>query len=270
MSKRFDKLRVPTDGDFKLSKRDPRDDLGLDREDCESHLEENRERMAELHEKLWASRAYGLLVVLQGMDTCGKDGTVRHVLTGLNPQGCTVTSFKIPTAREADHDYLWRVHSAVPGRGDIGVFNRSHYEDVIVTRVLGTVSKKDAERRFEEINAFEKQLVNDRIIVLKFFLNISRAEQKERLEARLEDPRKNWKFSEHDLEARAKWDDYQGYYQDMLRACSTKHAPWYVIPADRKWVRNIIVSQVIADTLASLKMSWPKPEVDLSKVKIPD
>lgn len=269
MAKWTDKLRVPHKGAVKLSKYDTRDDLGFGRDEAEAKSDENRERMATLHELLWASRQYGLLIVLQGMDTCGKDGTVRHVLTGLNPQGCNVTSFKVPTDEEASHDYLWRIHKAVPPRGAIGVFNRSHYEDVLVTRVLKQIDKKRAERRFAEINAFESELVDNGIIVLKFFLHISRAEQKERLEARLEDPRKNWKFSEHDLEARAKWKDYQGYYEDMLEACSTKAAPWYVVPADRKWVRNLVVSQVISDTLAGLRMQWPKPEVDLSKIKIP-
>lgn len=270
MAKWTDKLRVGTNGKLDLSSLATNDDLGFDRDSGATRLEENRERMETLHELLWASRAHGLLIVLQGMDTCGKDGTVRSVLSGLNPQGCNVTSFKVPTDEEAAHDYLWRVHRAVPPRGAIGVFNRSHYEEVLVTRIQGTVNKKLAKQRFAEINAFEQQLVANGIVVLKFFLHISRAEQKERLQARLEDPRKNWKFSTHDLEARAHWDDYQRYYQDMLRACSTPHAPWYVIPADRKWVRNIAVSQIIADTLGRLKMEWPKPEIDLTRVKIPD
>ncbi len=267
--KSIDDLRVRAGGKVRLSKYDPNDDLGWDRDEAEEQLKKNCSRMAELHDLLYASDSHGLLVVLQGMDTCGKDGTVRHVLTGLNPQGCKVRPFKQPNSTELDHDYLWRVHHVVPARGEIGVFNRSHYEDVLVTRVLGLVSDKVAERRFEHINGWERYLTDNNIVVLKLFLNISKDEQRERLQARLDDPAKNWKFSESDLEARAKWKDYQDAYADLLAACSTKHAPWYVVPANRKWVRNLVVSELIVETLKSLKLKYPKPKLDVSKIVIP-
>lgn len=270
MGKRsVDDLRVRAGDKVRLSKYDPNDDLGWDRKDAEEQLAKNCTRMAELHDLLFAADSHGLLVVLQGMDTCGKDGTVRHVLTGLNPQGCKVRPFKQPTSTELDHDYLWRVHHVVPARGEIGVFNRSHYEDVLVTRVLGLVSDKVAERRFQHINDWERYLTDNNIVVLKLFLNISKDEQRERLQARLDDPAKNWKFSESDLEARAKWNDYQEAYADLLSACSTKHAPWYVVPANRKWVRNLVVSELIVDTLKGLKLKYPKPKLDVSKIVIP-
>lgn len=264
-----DDLRVTPGSKVKLSKYDPNDDLSWDRESAEPRLQKNRDEMAELHDLLYAADKYGLLVVLQGMDTCGKDGTVRHVLTGLNPQGCKVTSFKVPSTTEADHDYLWRVHEAVPARGEIGVFNRSHYEEVLVTRVIGTVSAELAEKRFRQINAFERHLVENDIKILKFFLHISRDEQRERLRARIDDPRKNWKFSEMDLEVRSQWDAYQKAYGDLLGACSTADAPWYIVPANRKWVRNLVVSELIVETLRGLKMKWPKPKIDLSKIAVP-
>lgn len=271
MSKRsfMKDLRVEPGSRVKLSHYDANDDLGWDRDDADPVLDENRQEMARLHDLLWAAGSHGLLVVLQGMDTCGKDGTVRHVMTGLNPQGCNVTSFKVPSPLEASHDYLWRVHRAAPARGTVGVFNRSHYEDVLVTRVLDLIDDDTAKTRYRQINDFERYLVENKIIVLKFFLHISRDEQRQRLEARLTDKTKNWKFSEHDLEARARWDEYQAVYGDMLGVCSTKQAPWYIVPANRKWLRNLVVSQVIAQTLRGLGMKWPKPQIDLSKVKIP-
>ncbi len=270
MGKRsIDSLRVRPGERVNLKKYDPNDDMGWDRDDADRQLEKNRGRMAELHDLLYAADSHGLLIVLQGMDTCGKDGTVRHVLTGLNPQGCKVHAFKVPSSTEADHDYLWRVHQVVPARGEISVFNRSHYEEVLVTRIIGTVSKKLAERRFAQINAWEDYLTENNVRLLKLFLHISKDEQRERLQARLDDPSKNWKFSESDLQARAKWNDYQDAYADLLSACSTKQAPWYIVPANRKWVRNLVASELIVDTLKSLGLKYPKPKIDLSKVVIP-
>ncbi len=267
--KSVDALRIRPGDTVRLSKYDPNDDMGWDRDAADLRTRQNRVRMAELHDLLFAANSHALLVVLQGMDTCGKDGTVRHVLTGLNPQGCRVRPFKQPTSTELDHDYLWRIHQALPARGEIGVFNRSHYEDVLVTRVLGLVSDKVAEERFEQINAWERYLTENNVVVLKLFLHISKDEQRERLQARLDDPSKNWKFSESDLEARAKWNDYQAAYADLLAACSTKQAPWYVVPANRKWVRNLVVSELIVDVLRSLKLKYPKPKLDVSKIVIP-
>jgi PPK2 family polyphosphate:nucleotide phosphotransferase len=271
MSKRsfMKDLRIEPGAKVKLSKYDANDDLGWDKDKAEACVDENRDQMAELHDLLWASGSHALLIVLQGMDTCGKDGTVRHVMTGLNPQGCNVTSFKAPSPLEMSHDYLWRVHNAVPARGSIGVFNRSHYEDVLVTRVTGLIKDSEAKHRYEQINAFEQYLSENNVRVLKFFLHISRDEQRERLQARLTDRRKNWKFSESDLEARANWDEYQDVYGDMLGACSTTSSPWYIVPANRKWLRNLVVSQIVAQTMGAFDMKWPKPKVDLSKVKIP-
>jgi PPK2 family polyphosphate:nucleotide phosphotransferase len=267
--KSLERLRVRPGDTVRLADHDPSDALGWDRDAADLRLDKNRTRMAELHDLLYADNNHALLIVLQGMDTCGKDGTVRHVLTGLDPQGCKVHPFKVPSSTEADHDYLWRVHQAVPARGEIGVFNRSHYEDVLVTRVQGTVGKKLAARRFQQINDWERHLTENDVLILKLFLHISRDEQRERLQARLDDPSKNWKFSEHDLEARARWDDYQDAYADLLMACSTDHAPWYIVPANRKWVRNLVVSELIVETLASLKMTYPRPKLDRSKVVIP-
>lgn len=271
MTKKFEKhLRVSPGAEVDLNDHDPDETLGWEREDAEERLALNRNRMAELHDVLYAANSHALLVVLQGMDTCGKDGTVRHVLTGLNPQGCKVTSFKVPSSTEAAHDYLWRVHAAVPARGEIGVFNRSHYEEVLITRVLGTVDKDLARDRFAQINVFEEYLVENKVVILKLFLHISRKEQRDRLQARLDDRRKNWKFSEHDIEARRRWGDYQKAYADLLGACSTKHAPWYIVPANRKWMRNLVASELLVQTLKSLKLRYPKPRVDLSKVVIPE
>jgi PPK2 family polyphosphate:nucleotide phosphotransferase len=263
-----DRLIVKPGSAVRLRDHDPADTLGLDKSKAEDELEDLRTRLGELHQLLWAENKRALLVVLQGMDTSGKDGTVRHVMTGVNPQGCTVTSFKRPSDEEADHDFLWRVHKAVPAKGDIGIFNRSHYEDVLVVRVDELVPKEVWSGRYEQINHFEKLLGDNQITMLKFFLHISREEQKERLEARLEDPTKNWKFSEHDLDARKKWDDYQRAYEDALAKCSTGHAPWRIIPADRKWVRNTAVARTIVETLEGFKMRWPRPAVDLKKIKI--
>jgi len=223
---------------------------------------EQQERLGELQELLYAEHRHKLLIILQGMDTSGKDGTVRHVLNGVSPAGVRVVSFRKPTPEELDHDFLWRVHAKTPGNGEMAVFNRSHYEDVLVVRVHNLVPEKVWRKRYEQINAFEKTLAASGTVILKFFLHISKAEQRKRLQERIDDPNKHWKFQHGDIEERKLWDDYMDAYQEMLEKTSTKCAPWYVIPADAKWYRNLVVGGVITETLASLKMEYPK--IDLS------
>jgi PPK2 family polyphosphate:nucleotide phosphotransferase len=229
----------------------------------------NTERLQELQEVMWAEGKHALLIVLQAMDAGGKDGTIKHVMSGVNPQGCRVTSFKVPSKEELAHDYLWRIHKATPRRGYIGIFNRSHYEDVLVVRVHNLVLEDVWRQRYEQINHFEKLLADTGTTILKFFLYISKDEQKERFEARLGDPRKNWKFSMGDVEERGRWDDYVSAFEDALSRCSTPWAPWYVVPSNRKWYRNLVVSEVIIDTLEKLDMRYPPPLADADKIVIP-
>ncbi len=231
-------------------------------------LEQNLERLFVLQQRLYAENRRALLVVVQGMDGSGKDGVIRSVFRGLNPQGVTVTPFKQPSAEELDHDFLWRFHRVVPARGDIAIFNRSHYEDVGVVRVQKLVPKPVWSARYAHINMFEKMLAEGGVVILKFFLHVSRDEQRERLQARLDDPEKNWKFNPDDLEARARWSDYMEAYEDALERCNLESAPWFVIPADRKWYRNLVISQIMVRTLEGLKLQIPKPTMDLSKVRI--
>ncbi len=227
------------------------------KEDGVRELKGLRRRLGHLQERLWADRRFALLVVLQGMDASGKDGTVRHVFSGVNPQGIQVHSFKEPSAEEAAHDFLWRVHQAVPARGWISVFNRSHYEDVLVVRVHGLVAEPVWRRRYEDINAFERGLTDSGVTILKFFLHISRREQHRRFERRLQDPRRHWKFSPSDLKEREHWDAYQEAYADALRECSTPWAPWTVVPADHKWYRNLLVARRVVATLEALDPKFP-------------
>lgn len=225
-------------------------------------------RLVELQNVLYAEHKHKILVVLQAMDTGGKDGVIRKVFSGVNPQGVRIASFKAPTAEELDHDYLWRVHQEMPGKGEIVVFNRSHYEDVLITRVHGWIDDRTAKRRFRQINDFEAMLVEEGTIILKFFLHISKDEQKRRLQERLDDESKTWKFNLGDLEERKKWAEYQGAYQDVLNATSSPHAPWYVVPADRKWVRDLYVSSVLVRALEQLEMRYPDPPAGLEKIVI--
>jgi PPK2 family polyphosphate:nucleotide phosphotransferase len=227
----------------------------------------NVERMAELQECLYAENKRGLLIVLQGMDTSGKDGVVRHVFSGLNPQGCHVTSFKKPSEEESDHDFLWRIYQAVPARGDIAVFNRAHYEDVLIVRVHNYVPESVWSKRFKMINDFEDYHRQNGVTILKFFLHISKAEQLERLKARVEDPSKRWKFNPGDLEERKFWATYQKAYEDALSKCSTPGAPWYIIPADRKWYRDFAISTIIRESMESMKPTPPAITYDPSKIK---
>ena len=225
-------------------------------------------RLYALQEKLFADGRKGLLIVLQAMDTGGKDGTVQHVFSGVNPMGCRVTSFKAPTPEELRHPFLWRATNALPPRGSIGIFNRSHYEDVLVVRVHDLVPKPVWSRRYSQINEWERMLTEDGYVVLKFFLHIGRDEQKERLQARLDDPAKRWKFEPADLAERKHWDDYMKAYQDVIRKCSTPWAPWVVVPSNRKWYRNLVVASAIVDALQKLDLKLPEPDFDPSAIRI--
>ncbi|HEV2292919.1 MAG TPA: polyphosphate kinase 2 family protein [Tepidisphaeraceae bacterium] len=254
---------------FHLKDR-PTHDTGpfADKKEAKSATEANLELLDELQERLYAQAKHALLVVLQAMDTGGKDGTIEHVLGAVNPQGCHVTSFRAPTSLELAHDYLWRIHQAVPPKGMIGIFNRSHYESVLVERVKNLVPRDVWSRRYKQINEFERLLSDEGVRIVKFFLHISKHEQKRRLEARLSNPQKHWKFNPNDLKERERWDDYQQAYEDALRECSTKHAPWYVVPADKKWFRNWVVSDVLVRTLKGLKMEYPPPPPGLDRITV--
>jgi PPK2 family polyphosphate:nucleotide phosphotransferase len=263
-------FRVPPGTEIKLVNYDPGfTGKYVDKSSAKDDLKDNVERLRALQEVLWAEDKHALLIVLQAMDAGGKDGTIRHVFSGVNPQGCHVTSFKVPTSEELDHDYLWRVHKAVPGKGTIGIFNRSHYEDVLVVRVHNLVPQEVWEQRYEQINHFEKHLADTGTTILKFFLHISKEEQKKRFEARLQDSRKNWKFSLGDVKERTYWDDYQRAFEEALSRCNTSWAPWYVIPADHKWYRNLAVSQIITEALEKLDMHFPPPLPDADQIVVP-
>ena len=236
--------------------------------DVAAILAESASKMATLQYLMYAENKRSLLVVLQAMDTGGKDGTIRHVMTGLNPAGVHVKSFKVPSEDELDHDFLWRIHQAVPPRGDFGIFNRSHYEDVIVVRVHELTPAPVWKARYDQINAFERHLVENNVTILKFFLHISKEEQKKRIQGRIDDPQKCWKLSPADFKERAYWDSYQEAYEDAVQKCSTEWAPWHIIPADRKWFRNLAVSEIMLETLESMKMKFPKASFDPSKLKL--
>jgi PPK2 family polyphosphate:nucleotide phosphotransferase len=225
-----------------------------------------QKRLAKYQELLYAEHQRKLLIVLQGIDTSGKDGTIRHVMNGFNPSGTRVASFKKPSDQELDHDYLWRVHQQVPGKGEVVVFNRSHYEDVLVVRVHSLVPKAVWSRRYDHIRAFEQMLVDEGTVIRKFFLHIGKEEQRKRLESRVEDPTKRWKFQHADLEERELWSEYQRAYEDAISKTSTDDAPWYIVPANQKWYRNYVVGSILADTLKGLHMKYPEP--DLSGVTV--
>lgn len=268
----MDRHRIRPGTKVRLKDFDPSSTGKLtDDADTEALLASSVEKLAELQDRLYAEHTRAVLVVLQGMDTAGKDGTIKHVFRGVNPAGCDVAPFKMPTDEEAAHDFLWRAHRWAPRKGHITVFNRSHYEDVLVPLVHGTVRREVIEQRYEQINAFEKTLVENGTVVLKFFLHISKDEQGERLRDRRDDPRKQWKFSLHDLEERKLWDRYMAAYERLLSACSTKTAPWYVVPANHNWYRNVVVAKAIAGALKGLGCRYPKPEMtpeELAKVTI--
>jgi PPK2 family polyphosphate:nucleotide phosphotransferase len=260
-------LIVPPGSRFKLADVDPANTHGIKKAAAETHLAKTLERLSVLQYLLYAESRRAVLVVLQGIDAGGKDGTVRHVMSGLNPQGVVVTSFKVPEGEEKRHDYLWRIHRAVPEYGKIGIFNRSHYEDVLVVRVHDLVPKSVWSHRYDQINDFERMLSANGVHIVKFLLYIDKAEQGRRFRERLDDKTKNWKFSPADLKEREYWDQYIDAYQDMLRKCSTDCAPWYVIPADKKWFRNLAVAEILVQTMERMKMQYPKPTADLTGIK---
>lgn len=253
-----------------LADHDPDSKAGFDggKREGRKELPRLRDRLADLQERLWAESTRALLVVIQAIDTGGKDGTIRHVFTGVNPQGVHVRGFGVPSEEELAHDYLWRVHAETPERGAITIFNRSHYEDVLVVRVHGLVPEERWEKRYRHIREFERLLSDEGTRIVKLFLNISAEEQKERLQARLDEPDKNWKFNKGDLKDRALWDDYQTAFTVALQETSTEYAPWYVVPANRKWYRNLAVSSILIETLEDMDPQYPDPEPDLDQVVI--
>jgi PPK2 family polyphosphate:nucleotide phosphotransferase len=238
------------------------------KDDTQELFEGLNDRLEDLQEMLWAEGRHKLLVVLQGMDTSGKDGTIRHVFDGVNPLGVRVASFKAPTPEELAHDFLWRVHPVVPGKGEMVIFNRSHYEDVLAARVRGFVPGSVWKERYDQINDFEELLAETGTTILKFFLHIDADEQKQRLQERLDDPTKRWKFRKGDLEDRRLWKEYTAAYEDALSRTSTKWASWYVVPSNKKWYRNLVVASVIVETLEGLGMTYPEPEEDLQGISI--
>ncbi len=259
-----DRLRVEPGTRVRLADRDPGETFGHAKDAAKDETDELLDRLTDLQDRLWAEATRSVLVVLQGIDAAGKDGTIRKVMTAFNPQGCPVSSFKVPSAEELAHDYLWRVHKRVPAKGEIGVFNRSHYEDVLVVRVHELVPRDVWSQRYDQIVAFEDHLAATGTTILKFFLYIDRDEQRERFQARYDDPTKRWKFSMGDLDERRHWDDYIAAYEDALSKTSTERAPWYVIPANRKWFRDLAVASILAETLEELDPRYP-PEPDLPK-----
>jgi PPK2 family polyphosphate:nucleotide phosphotransferase len=262
---------------FRLKDVDPADTGPFkSKEHAREHLERGVLRLSGLQEKLYAQDRWGVLIVLQAMDAAGKDSTIEHVMSGVNPQGCEVTSFKQPSREELDHDYLWRAHVRVPERGRIGIFNRSYYEEVLVVRVHPELVEPQRlpdrvksirlfEQRYDDINAFERYLDRNGVVVRKFFLHLSREEQRRRFLDRLDQKDKEWKFSLADLEERKRWDDYMSAYEDMIRATATPHAPWYVVPADHKWYTRLVVASAIVETLESLDLKFPS--IDPAKRK---
>lgn len=264
------KYRVKPDSKFNLNDLDPQDrsEFDGDKKDAQLELTQLTDDLDGLQERLYAENKSAVLFVIQAPDTGGKDGTIRAVFGNINPQGCRVTSFKAPTSTELAHDYLWRVHASLPRRGEIGIFNRSHYEDVLVVRVHDFVPQAVWEKRYDQINAFEKMLTDEGTTIVKFFLHISKDEQKQRLQDRIDDPTKQWKFNPNDLKERALWDEYQKAYQDMVNKTSTDYAPWYVIPANRNWYRNLMVARIARKTLQALNPQYPAPKEDFSKLVI--
>ena len=263
-------FRIPEGSTFDLVTHDPNAKVGFDGEkkDGRVALQGLNRQLADLQRRLWAESRQSLLVIIQAIDTGGKDGTIRHVFSGVNPQGVGVTSFGKPNDRELAHDYLWRIHRETPPDGYIKVFNRSHYEDVLVVRVNNLVPEERWSRRYRHIREFERMLSEEGTTIVKLFLNISKSEQKRRLRSRLAKPHKNWKFNKADLTDRAKWDDYQQAFSETIQETSTEYAPWYVVPANRKWYRNLVVSSILIRTLEAMDPKYPKPEPGLEDVVI--
>jgi len=260
----LDDLRVAPGSHARLAHRNPSSRLGLTtKEDGHEHVQSLIARLDGLHNRLWAEARRSVLLVLQGMDASGKDGTIRRVLSGLNPQGCDVVNFKEPTTTDLAHDYLWRVHQACPPRGILGVMNRSHYEDVVTARLIGVVDDDHCDQRYRHIREFERMLDDEGTSVVKVFLHISKDEQRARLQERIDDETKNWKFRRSDLEARSHWDEYQRRYDEVITATSTEWAPWYVLPADHKWVRDVAVATLLVEVFEQIDPRIPDPEAGL-------
>ncbi len=262
------KFRIEAGSDVALKHYDPSDTDGMSKKEAREELAKLSEKLRELQTLLYANGKHALLIVLQGMDSSGKDGVIKHLAGAFNLQGTQVTSFKVPTAEELAHDFLWRIHKNTPKRGTIGIFNRSQYEDVLVVRVDNLVPKSVWQERYDAINAFEQNLAEAGVIIRKFFLHISKDEQKERLIDRYNSKDEQWKFSADDLETRAKWDEYTKAYEVALSRCSTERAPWYVIPANKKWYRDLVISRILVDALESLKMEWPPLEEEAHGIEI--
>ena len=262
------KFIVAADEKLRLADIDPDDtqDQGSDSEAADL-TEQYRQKLADMQTLLYAENKRALLIVLQAMDAGGKDGTISHVMRAMNPQGVSVSRFEAPTPEERAHDFLWRIHSKVPRLSQVGVFNRSHYEDVLISRVHKAIDKATCKSRYAQIRDFEAELLDNGTHILKFFLHISKEEQLARFAQRLEDPHRNWKISEADYKERAFWDDYMDAYEEAMGATSTKHAPWFVIPSNHKWFRNLAISQIVAETMADFGMKYPKPSVDLAKIR---
>ncbi len=263
-----DDYRIAPGAKVDLDRLPTRYDGPIDKQEARQAFEQLRDRLVELQELMYAEHKRSLLVVFQAMDAAGKDSTVRHVIGPLNPAGVRVTSFKAPNSVELGHDFLWRIHEHTPRRGYIGVFNRSHYEDVLIVRVKDLVPEKVWRKRYEHINAFEKMLTDENTHILKFYLHISKDYQKERLQRRLDRPDKHWKFEPADLKERARWGAYREAFEDALSRCSTKHAPWYVVPAERRWFRDLLVMKVLAGKLESLNMDYPRATFDPTSIVI--
>jgi PPK2 family polyphosphate:nucleotide phosphotransferase len=262
------KFRVEEGSNVKLDEIDP-DYKGEyeDKEAAQGELEKHAQRLRELQYIMYAENKRSLLIVLQAVDAGGKDGTINHVFACMNPQGCRVYGFKAPSAEELAHDYLWRIHQATPRKGYVTIFNRSHYEDVLVVRVHNLVPREVWARRYDEINNFEKQLVNNGTHIIKFFLHINKEEQLARFKQRIDDPKSHWKISESDYTEREYWNDYQKAYEEAISKCSTNHGPWYIIPSNHKWFRNLAVSQILVNTLESLNMKFPELTVNIEEIR---
>jgi len=254
--------------EIRLAKIDPAETAGHSKSDSAERISCLREKLAELQEALYAEHQRSLLIVVQGMDTSGKDGAIKNLCLGLDPNGVQLTNFKYPTAEERDHDFLWRVHKAAPRKGAVALWNRSHYEDVLVPLVHGEITKETWRARCANINAFEKLLSDNGVTILKFFLHISKEEQKCRLEARLKESRKLWKFNLADLKERRLWDDYQMAYDDVINSCTTARVPWWIVPADRKWVRNLVMLETVVAALEKMDPKYPAAEFDPKDIAI--
>lgn len=264
----LDRLRVDPGSPAKIAERDPDDALGLDKGASEKRIDTLVDRIDELQYRLFSEHRRSILLVLQGLDASGKDGVVRRVFDGVNPTGVRVTSFKVPVGAEVQHDYLWRIHAALPARGEIGVFNRSHYEDIVAVRMHRIAPEEVWRRRYEHLRAFERMLVDEGTTVLKVFLNVSKEEQRKRFQERIDDPEKRWKFRRDDLNVRERYDEWVAAWDEAVSETSTPWAPWYVVPADRNWVKALVVAELVAGTLEQLDPRLPEPEPGLERLRI--